>query len=82
MATEVERAVELKNQGNTAFAAHDWPTAIDFYTQAIELNPKEATFYANRAQANIKVEAHGYAIEDASKAIELKPGFTKVRWYE
>ena len=51
MATpEEEKAVALKNQGNKAFAAHDWPTAVDFYTKAIELNGNEPTFYANRAQ--------------------------------
>jgi hypothetical protein len=46
----LKKAVDLKNQGNTAFAAHDWPTAIDFYTKAIELNDKEPTFWSNRAQ--------------------------------
>lgn len=50
MATPEEQAVALKNQGNKAFAAHDWPTAIDFYSQAIELNDKEPTFWSNRAQ--------------------------------
>jgi serine/threonine-protein phosphatase 5 len=50
MATPEERAVDLKNQGNKAFAAHDWPTAIDFYSKAIELNSKEPTFWSNRAQ--------------------------------
>jgi len=42
--------VALKNEGNKAFAAHDWPKAIEFYTQAIELDDKQPTFYANRAQ--------------------------------
>lgn len=50
MATAEEEAVALKNQGNKAFAAHDWPTAIDFYTKAIELNDKEPTYFSNRAQ--------------------------------
>lgn len=50
MATPEEKATELKNQGNKAFAAHDWPTAIDFYTKAIELNDKEPTYWSNRAQ--------------------------------
>lgn len=40
----------FKNQGNKAFSAHDWPTAIEFYTKAIELNDKEPTFFTNRAQ--------------------------------
>jgi hypothetical protein len=30
-------------------------------------------------QANIKSEAYGYAIADATKAIELNPDFVKVR---
>ncbi|TAQ90402.1 hypothetical protein B7494_g1263 [Chlorociboria aeruginascens] len=75
--TPEAEAIELKNQGNKAFAAHDWPAAIDFYTKAIELNDKEPTYYSNRAQANIKSEAYGYAIADATKAIELDPKFTK-----
>lgn len=52
MATPQERAVALKNEGNKAFAAHDWPKAIDLYTQAIELDDKQPTFYANRAQVS------------------------------
>jgi len=49
-ATPEARAVELKDKGNAAFKEHDWATAIDFYTQAIEVNDKEPTFYTNRAQ--------------------------------
>lgn len=50
MSSAAEQAVALKNDGNKAFAAHDWPKAIDLYTKAIELNDKEPTFYLNRAQ--------------------------------
>lgn len=50
MATPEEKAVALKNEGNKAFGAHDWTKAIELYTKAIELNDKEQTFYANRAQ--------------------------------
>ncbi|KZF22597.1 hypothetical protein L228DRAFT_246932 [Xylona heveae TC161] len=48
--TSAEDAVALKNKGNAAFKEHDWPRAIDFYTQAIEANDKEPAFYCNRAQ--------------------------------
>ena len=51
MATAVAAAVALKDQGNKAFAAHDWPTAIEFYTKAIEKDPNQPTYYSNRAQA-------------------------------
>ncbi|KAK4156490.1 serine/threonine protein phosphatase [Chaetomidium leptoderma] len=77
MATPEAKATDLKNQGNKAFAAHDWPKAIDFYTKAIELNDKEPAFWSNRAQAYLKTEAYGFTIRDATRAIELNPGFTK-----
>ncbi|TID19951.1 Metallo-dependent phosphatase [Venturia nashicola] len=69
----VEEAVELKEKGNKAFKERDWNAAISFYTQAIEKNDKEASFYTNRAQAYIKVESYGYTVADATKAIELDP---------
>ncbi|KAG5973276.1 hypothetical protein E4U58_005408 [Claviceps cyperi] len=72
-----QEAVDLKNQGNKAFASGDYIGAVDFYTKAIKLNDKEATFFTNRAQAHIKTEAYGYAIQDAGKALELNPGMVK-----
>ena len=73
----LEKATEMKNEGNKAFGRHDWPTAIDFYTKAIGLDDSDPAFFANRAQAYIKSEAYGYAIADATKAIELNPNFVK-----
>lgn len=100
-----EAANALKLKGNAAFAKHDWPTAIDFYTQAIEQYDREPSFFSNRAQvsalilvsawfletfrvfgandggllqAHIKMEAYGYAIADATKALELDPANVKV----
>jgi serine/threonine-protein phosphatase 5 len=52
MSSPEEQAVAFKNEGNTAFAAHDWPKAIELYTKAIELNDKEPVYYSNRAQVN------------------------------
>lgn len=43
----------MKQKGNAAFASHDWLTAVDFYTQAIEKNDKDPSFYCNRAQVRI-----------------------------
>lgn len=47
-----ETATALKQKGNKAFAAHDWLTAVEFYTQAIEANEKDPSFYSNRAQVH------------------------------
>lgn len=46
-----EEAIALKQEGNNAFANHDWLKAVDFYTQAIHLNDQDPSFYCNRAQA-------------------------------
>lgn len=59
-----QSAVDLKNQGNKAFAAGDWPTAIDFYSKAIELNDKEPTFFTNRAQV-CDTHSHTFATATA-----------------
>jgi len=59
MSTAAEQAVALKNEGNAAFAAHDWPKAIDCYTKAIELNDKEPTYYSNRAQVRVYTLYYG-----------------------
>ncbi|OJJ48886.1 hypothetical protein ASPZODRAFT_1341399 [Penicilliopsis zonata CBS 506.65] len=78
--SDQEAATALKVQGNKAFASHDWPTAISFYTQAIEKYDKEPSFFSNRAQAQIKLEAFGFAIADATKALELDPSYVKAYW--
>ena len=49
MTTE-DDALALKEKGNKAFKEHDWPTAIECYTKAIELNDREVSFYTNRSQ--------------------------------
>ncbi|KAI9898238.1 hypothetical protein N3K66_006598 [Trichothecium roseum] len=70
-------AVDLKNEGNKAFVSGDYPSAVQLYSQAIEANDKEPTFFTNRAQAYIKTEAYGYAIADATTALELNPKLIK-----
>ena len=49
--SSIEEATVLKDKGNKAFKEHDYPLAIDYYTQAIAANPNEKTYYTNRAQA-------------------------------
>lgn len=57
---------------------HKFSQAIDLYTQAIELNGNNAVYWANRAFAHTKLEEYGSAIQDASKAIEIDPKYSKV----
>lgn len=52
--------------------------AIGYYSQAIELNPNVAVYYGNRSFAYLKMESYGYALIDASKALELDKAYIKV----
>lgn len=65
-------------EGDFWHAEHQFTEAIEVYTRAIELNGNNAVYYANRAAAHIHMENYGYALSDASKAIELDPKYTKV----
>lgn len=62
---------------NLKISGQVYNSAIDLYTKALEKNPKNAVLYANRSIANLRLENFGYALTDASKAIELDRGYTK-----
>ncbi|KAL3849115.1 hypothetical protein ACJIZ3_010997 [Penstemon smallii] len=75
--TNTSRAEELKTLANEAFKAHKYSQAIDLYTQAIGVSNDNAVYWANRAFAHTKLEEYGSAIQDATKAIEIDPKYSK-----
>ncbi|KAI8546277.1 hypothetical protein RHMOL_Rhmol07G0104700 [Rhododendron molle] len=70
-------APDLANQAREAFVDDDFRSAVDLYTQAIDLNPRSADLYAERAQANIKLNNFTEAVADANKAIEIDPSMAQ-----
>ena len=74
---KVAQAEELKGKANEFFKTEKYPQAIDLYTQAIELNPNNAVYYANRSISYLRTECFGYALADASKAIETDKAYLK-----
>lgn len=56
----------------------NFEVAIEYYTKAIELNPSVAAYYGNRSFAYLKTESYGYALTDASKALDLDGKYVKV----
>jgi serine/threonine-protein phosphatase 5 len=62
-------ATAFKDMGNEHLAQCKYHLAVEEYTKAIELYPT-AIFYANRAQAMLKMESYGLAIEDATEALK------------
>ncbi|WOL14145.1 serine/threonine-protein phosphatase 5 [Canna indica] len=75
--SNIERAEEIKLLANEAFKANRFSQAIDLYSQAIELNSLNAVYWANRAFAHTKLEEYGSAVQDATKAIEIDPRYSK-----
>lgn len=59
-------------------AAKLFEDAVECYSEAIDLNPTVAVYYGNRSFANLKMENYGYALADASRALELDKTYIKV----
>ncbi|KAF3059354.1 Small glutamine-rich tetratricopeptide repeat-containing protein 2 [Daldinia childiae] len=74
---EKARAEDLKARGNRAMASKDYPAAIDLYTQALALNPRNAIYLSNRAAAYSAARDHASARADAETAVSIDPKYTK-----
>jgi stress-induced-phosphoprotein 1 len=67
----------LKDQGNKAFAAKDYDKAIDLFTQAIALDPKNHVLYSNRSAAKAGKKDWEAALADADECIKANPSWSK-----
>lgn len=72
-----EKAAKYKAQGNEHFLRGEYARAKALYTASLELNPSVAVVLSNRAMCELKMEQHGLAIADATKAIEYDPKYAK-----
>lgn len=72
-----EASEKLKGQGNAAMQKKDYQTAIDFYTQALEIAPLNPIYLSNRAAAYSAVSQHEFAKNDAELATATDPNYTK-----
>ncbi|GAB4853318.1 hypothetical protein Ancab_017497 [Ancistrocladus abbreviatus] len=68
---EMRVALQSLLMGNAAFKGRQWNKAVSYYTEAIELNGANATYYSNRAAAYLELGCFQQAEEDCSKAISL-----------
>ncbi|KLJ07461.1 STIP1 likey and U-box containing protein 1 [Blastomyces silverae] len=78
-------AYELKAKGNARFKDGDFSGAEDLYSQAIQKNSNDPSFYNNRALVRIKLEKWEGAEHDARIAIDLygpkNPAAIKSNYY-
>ncbi|KAG6742263.1 hypothetical protein POTOM_055553 [Populus tomentosa] len=68
---------DLEKKAKEAFIDDHFELAVDLYTQAIALNPTNPDLFADRAQANIKLNNFTEAVADASRAIALDASLAK-----
>ena len=70
-------SLELKGQGNQHFLNKEWLQAINYYSQAIELDPSNETFYSNRSAAFLPLGEKEKALSDAMVCTVLKKDWAK-----
>ncbi|XP_050422554.1 stress-induced-phosphoprotein 1 [Adelges cooleyi] len=70
-------ALDLKEKGNAALSAGDYLSAVEHYTKAIDLDPKNHVLYSNRSAAYAKQGNYQKALEDAETTVSIKPDWPK-----
>ncbi|KAL7579036.1 hypothetical protein ACA910_019076 [Epithemia clementina (nom. ined.)] len=72
-----QAAIALKDAGNVELQKGHYLEAINYYSQGLELSPKNAVLLSNRALSYIKIENYGLALQDADRAIASDPKYAK-----
>lgn len=72
-----DESEKLKGQGNAAMQKKDYASAIDLYTQALEIAPLNPIYLSNRAAAYSGAGQHEFAKNDAELAVATDPKYTK-----
>ena len=68
-------ATQYFDQGVEKYDTGNYQGAIDDWSRAIEINPKNALAYYNRGLAKDDLQDYQGAIADYTKAIEINPDF-------
>ena len=70
-------ALKLKEQGNAAFNAGDYTRAVELFTDAIDISPKDHILYSNRSGAYASLKLFEKARIDAAKCTQISPNWAK-----
>jgi len=68
----------FKANGNFCLRHKNYKSALDSYSQAIELDPSHASIYLARADCHTKLENYELALVDLTKAVALEPNRSKI----
>ncbi|TPX65385.1 hypothetical protein SpCBS45565_g05211 [Spizellomyces sp. 'palustris'] len=76
-ASNLEKAVQIKEEGNLLYRAGQIGRALKKYEEALELNPVEETVLSNACQALIKLGRLDEAAVMADRCVYAKPTWNK-----
>ena len=68
---------DKKNLGNAEFKKGNHGKAIQYYTEAANIQPTEQ-IYSNRAASYIAIKEYRKALDDCKAAIRINPSFPRV----
>lgn len=79
----VQKLDRVKEEGNAAFKANKFTEAVELYTQALEIDPKNrgtnAKILNNRAMCQSRLKEYDAAIADCDAALRLDQSYIKAR---
>lgn len=71
------KAVKLKKDANDAFQSCKFKDAINIYSSALEMAPKDHILWSNRSHAYYKLDKYKEALDDAEQVLRLRPDWPK-----
>lgn len=79
----VQKLDRMKTEGNAEYKGKRWQSAIDKYTETLEVDPSNkgtnSKLLYNRALCRVQLKDYKGAIADCEKAISLDPSYTKAK---
>ncbi|XP_048528378.1 putative ankyrin repeat protein RF_0381 [Triticum urartu] len=75
-----QRIADLKSCGKEAFGKEDYITAMYFYGLVMDIDPLDATMFANRSLCWLWMREGDRALEDARQCVMMRPRWSKA-WY-
>ncbi|TVY56005.1 DnaJ-like protein subfamily C member 7-like protein, partial [Lachnellula suecica] len=79
----VQKLDRMKAEGNAEYKAGRWKSAVDKYTEALEVDPlnkgTNSKLLQNRALCRNHLKDYKGAIADCEQALKLEPSYTKAR---
>lgn len=74
-----QAAEDAKQRGNDFYRSGEYEKAIEFYTQAINLQPQCAVYYGNRSAALMMLDKYSQALDDCTRSVQRDEKYTKVK---